>query len=81
MTLVEDVRRLAEDIRQLRTLAETNRDEIRELRALAETNAAENARNSAAIRGLRKSAYYLAGLIITSSIGFAFSVLTVFAPS
>lgn len=32
------------------------------------------------VKNLRKAAYWVAGLIVTGAIGFAFSVLTLFAP-
>jgi tetrahydromethanopterin S-methyltransferase subunit B len=32
------------------------------------------------VHNLRKAAYWVAGLIVTGAIGFAFSVLTLFSP-
>lgn len=32
------------------------------------------------VKNLRKAAYWVAGLIVTGAIGFAFSVLTLFSP-
>ena len=74
MTVFEDVRALRKEVEAATTTVERHEEQIngkRGLSAAIDTLTAE-------VRGLRKAAYWLAGLIVASSVGFAFSVLTVF---
>ena len=82
MTLIEDVRKLQVDVRE----AEREQDVLKaDIATLKEQISGERGLSSAInsntreIRGLRKWAQWLAALIVTSSLGFAFSVL-VFIP-
>lgn len=82
MSLLEDFRALkaqvdalAAQVEQNRTTGALHEEQINGERGLSATIDALTVE----VKGLRKAAYWLAALIVSSSIAFAFSVLTVFS--
>jgi hypothetical protein len=79
VTLVEDVRKLQRD--QAKSDA-TNEELQRELTTLKEQINGKRGMSAAIdtltteVRGLRKAAYWVAGVIITAAISFAFTTMT-----
>lgn len=78
MTLIDDIRKIQDIVRDLRAQVEANQT------AIARNDEQVNGPRglSAAIdeltrevAGLRKAAYWVAGLIVAGAISFAFSVL------
>jgi len=63
-TLVEEVKSMRQEISDLRK----ENEELRTRLAVAESVASE-------VKGLRKAAYWVGGLIIAGAISFGFSVL------
>jgi hypothetical protein len=83
MTIISDIARLQETLREVSDQVEANKSMLeRHEEQISGTRGLSAAINSVAdeVKSLRKAAYWVAGLIVTSSIGFAFSVLTVFSP-
>lgn len=82
MTLVEDIRKLQESVRDLANQVEVNKQAItrhdEQISGERGLSAAIN-QLTAEVRGLRKAAYWVAGLIVAGAISFAFSVLTLIA--
>jgi hypothetical protein len=83
MTILNDISRLTEGLRELEAQVEKNRSLIeRHEEQISGVRGLSAALNTLAdeVKSLRKAAYWVAGLIMASSIGFAFSVLTIFQP-
>jgi hypothetical protein len=79
VTLVDDVKQLREVVHSVQELAEANRAQLE--RTEEQINGTRGlsvaiTQLAAEVQSLRKAAYWLAALIVASSIGFAFSVLT-----
>lgn len=83
MTVLEDIRKLQETVDSLRERAVANAKKIdRHEEQISGERGLSAAINelSVEVRGLRKAAYWLAGLIVTASISFGFSVLVLIPP-
>lgn len=78
MTIADDLREVKEESNRLRSELDTAKGEITLLReqVLGERGlSATITAQTTEIRGLRKAAYWVAGLIVAGAISFAFSVL------
>lgn len=83
MTIITDIQRLTEAVSEVERQVERNRSMLeKHEEQISGTRGLSAAINSVAeeVKSLRKAAYWVAGLIMASSIGFAFSVLTIFSP-
>lgn len=83
MTIITDIQRLSDAVREVEAQVEKNRSLLeRHEEQISGTRGLSAALNALAeeVKSLRKAAYWVAGLIMASSIGFAFSVLTIFQP-
>jgi 23S rRNA A1618 N6-methylase RlmF len=78
MTLLEDISRLEASLKEVSAITEATRDSVKkhEEQISGERGLSAAINNlTTEVRQLRKAAYWVAGLIVASSVGFAFSVL------
>jgi hypothetical protein len=71
MTLLDDVRRIREDVKTVKDLAVKHEEQINGKRGLQ----AAMEELSEELRGLRRALWTVGGGIVLASIGFGFSVL------